>query len=450
MSGQDIKASGSSAECSAAPFEGATVDSDVAAAATHGPLEGGINEYMRTYVQRLRGGEMCSVPAVAGIVALMIFFSIVHQGFLTYYNLENLVTQAAPIALMAMGLVPVLLLGEIDLSAGTTSGVCAALASALLARENQAWYTSIVAAIGVGVAVGLLIGWLRAKVRIPSFVITLAFFLAFQGITLLIVGNAGSISVSDNVVMGIEGQNGDLMPVWLGWVLLIVFVAGFAAVKVYDSARRRAAGLVIEPLPVTLFKIVGLGALGAGFVYIMNVNRSLQHNAFFSSNLEGMPYVVLIVLGLLVIWTFVLNRTRYGRHVYAVGGNEEASRRAGVRVDRVRISVFVICSSMAAVSGLVSMSRLGSVASDLGAKQELLLAVGAAVIGGTSLFGGRGRMIDGVLGGLVVAIIQNGMADLIQGANSSAWQYIVTGLVLLLAAGVDAISRRRAGATGLG
>jgi D-xylose transport system permease protein len=402
----------------------------------------GASAFVRQYGKRLRAGDMGSLPAVGGLIALLIFFAIVQKGFLSAYNMEALVTQAAPIAIMAMGLVFVLLLGEIDLSAGTASGVCAALMASLMARQGQPWPVAVLAAIATGVVIGFVIGLLRAKLGIPSFVSSLAFFLGFQGITLLIVGNGGSIRVSDKTIVTIQGLNRDFVPVALGWVLLVLVVAGFLATKLYDARKRAKFGLSIEPWSVVGFKALLIAGLGAGFVQLMSVNRLHSSNAFFTVTAEGMPWVVLVVAVLLFGLTFVLNRTRYGRHVYAVGGNDEAARRAGIRVDRVRISVFVICSAMAAVAGIVAASLQEGVNSDAGAKNELLLAVGAAVIGGTSLFGGRGRVIDGLIGGLVVAVIQNGMSDLIQGSNSSSWQYVVTGAVLLLAAGVDAISRR--------
>jgi D-xylose transport system permease protein len=355
---------------------------------------------------------------------------------------------------MAMGLVFVLLLGEIDLSAGTASGLCAALTAKLLFMPNhrQPWYIAILAALVVGVLIGLLIGWLRAKVGIPSFVITLAAFLGFQGVTLLIVGTSGAIPVSSNVILGIESADESVfMASWLSWAILAVTVIGFGLYKFGIRRSRIAQGLPGEPTSVIGGKLLVLALLGAGFVQLMSVNRIISNgsNAFFSApKSEGAPYIVLIVLVLLIVLSFILARTRYGRHIYAVGGNEEAARRAGVRVDRIRISVFVICSGLAAVAGLVSASYLGSVQSNAGAGNTLLLAVGAAVIGGTSLFGGRGKVIDAVIGGLVVAVIQNGMSDLIKGADSAGWQYVVTGLVLLLAAGFDAISRRSANTSG--
>jgi D-xylose transport system permease protein len=402
--------------------------------------------YTRGYFGRVRGGELGSLPALAGLIVITLVFGVVHQGFLSAYNFEALVIQAAPIIVMAMGLIFVLLLGEIDLSAGTTGGLCSAIMAVLLLRQGWPWWATIVTALVFGVLIGFGMGWLRARLGIPSFVITLATFLAFQGVTLILIGGQGSVIVPDSSPL-IKLEN-SFVPIWAGWTVLAVLVLGYAAVKLNDAAGRRRAGLPAAPYTVIAVKIVALAALGAAFTYVMGINRNLTVNAFFSNRAQGMPWIVVLLLILFAVWHFVLSRTRYGRHIYAVGGNEEASRRAGIEVSRVRISVFVICSGMAAVSGLVAASLLQSVQSNAGAGNTLLLAVGAAVIGGTSLFGGHGRMIDAVLGGLVVAVIINGMSDLIQGANSAGYEFVVTGAVLLLAAGFDAVVRRgRATAT---
>jgi D-xylose transport system permease protein len=400
----------------------------------------GLAAYAKNYLARVRGGELGSIPALVGLVVITAVFAVVHQGFLSAYNIEALVIQAAPIIVMAMGLIFVLLLGEIDLSAGTTGGLCSAIMAVLLLRHGVSWWLSIVAALVAGVLIGFAMGWLRARIGIPSFVITLATFLAFQGVTLILIGGQGSVIVPDTSPL-IKLEN-SFVPLWAGWAVLAVVVIGYAAVKLNDAAGRRRAGLPPAPVTVIAVKVVVLAALGAAFTYEMGINRNLSTNAFFSNRAQGMPWVVVLIVILYAGWHFVLSRTRYGRHVYAVGGNEEAARRAGVVVSRVRISVFVICSGMAAVSGLVAASLLQSVQSNAGAGNTLLLAVGAAVIGGTSLFGGHGRMIDAVLGGLVVAVIINGMSDLIQGANSAGYEYVVTGAVLLLAAGFDAVVRR--------
>ncbi|WP_329002026.1 ABC transporter permease [Kribbella sp. NBC_00709] len=401
---------------------------------------GALSVYIRDYLARLRGGELGSAPAIVGLVVITAFFSIVHQGFLSAYNLEALVIQAAPIIVMAMGLVFVLLLGEIDLSAGTTGGLCSAIMAVLLLRHGQSWWVGVLAGLAVGLVIGYVMGWLRARAGIPSFVITLATFLAFQGLTLILVGGQGSVILpTGSPLISLENS---FVPLWLGWTLLGIFVAGYAAIKLIDARGRRQSGLPATPVAVIVAKVVGVALLGSAFTYEMGLNRNLITNAFFSNKAQGEPWAVVLLVLLFVIWHFTLSRTRYGRHVYAVGGNEEAARRAGVVVSRIRISVFVICSGMAAVSGVVAASLLQSVQSNAGAGNTLLLAVGAAVIGGTSLFGGRGRMIDAVLGGLVVAVIINGMSDLIQGANSSGYEWVVTGAVLLLAAGFDAVVRR--------
>ena len=410
------------------------------------PVEGlaALGAYTRGYLARVRGGELGSIPALVGLIVITLVFAVLHQGFVSAYNIEALVIQAAPIIVMAMGLVFVLLLGEIDLSAGTTGGLCSAIMAVLLVRQGVSWWLALVVGLIAGVIIGFGMGWLRARVGIPSFVITLATFLAFQGVTLILIGGQGSVILPSGSPL-IELEN-SFLPLWLGWTLLMLFVVGYAAVKVNDALGRRRAGLSRAPFTVIAAKVVALAAIGVAFTYEMGVNRNLSTNAFLSNKAQGMPWVVVLLVILYTIWHFVLSRTRYGQHVYAVGGNEEASRRAGVVVSRIRISVFVICSGMAAVSGMIAASLLQSVQSNAGAGNTLLLAVGAAVIGGTSLFGGHGRVIDAVLGGLVVAVVINGMSDLIQGANSAGYEWVVTGAVLLLAAGFDAVVRRaRAG-----
>jgi D-xylose transport system permease protein len=447
----------------------ATIDPDggepeagtLAAAASTVPMGNSIGDYLRNYVQRLRGGDMGSLPAVSGLVLLVILFSILQPTFGGLYNFGNMLTEGAGPILIAMGLVFVLLLGEIDLSAGFAAGVCACVMVRLMVGYHAPWPVSIGAAMLTGVIIGFLIGVLRAKVRIPSFVVTLAFFLAFQGVALYIANNGagqkGDITITDNVVNGFDGSQ---MPLWAGWLLGLVIIVGYALVKLGAQAGRRRQGLHAEPAAVITFKI---GALAVGTllaIFALNRNRSINKTATFQNvngklvkvlppHLEGVPWVVLVILVFFVGWTFMLSRTRYGRHVYAVGGNEEASRRAGIPVDRIRISVFVLCSLMAAVGGIMIGSNVQSVSVGNYGGNTLLLAVGAAVIGGTSLFGGKGRMIDALIGGAVVEVIYNGMSNLVKGTNSSAVQYVVTGLVLMLAAAVDALSRRRAGASGL-
>jgi D-xylose transport system permease protein len=391
--------------------------------------------YGQNYLRKLRGGEMGALPAVLGLIVLCTVFAIARPVFATPYNLANLFTQGAATTVIAMGLVFVLLLGEIDLSAGFASGVCAAVLAILLTDHGVPWYAAITTAIATGVAIGLVLGFLVAKIGIPSFVVTLAAFLAFQGVVLLLLPNGTNISVRDAVIVAVDTR---YMVPWMGWLFGALAVAGAAAVQITSMLKRRSRGLTADPWQIVALRVGGLAVLLATAIAVLNAERA--RNPLFSS-VKGVPIVVPIIAVLLIIWTVVLRRTAYGRHVYAVGGNREAARRAGINVDRIRISAFVICSGMAAVGGIIAASRGNSVDPNTGGSNVLLYAVGAAVIGGTSLFGGRGRMVDAVLGGAVVAVIDNGMGLM---GYSSGVKYVVTGTVLLLAAGVDALSRRRA------
>jgi D-xylose transport system permease protein len=398
-----------------------------------------LGEYFRGYVDRVRGGDIGSLPAVFGLVVLVIVFSLMRPVFFSAGNFANLLTQGAPITVIAMGLVFVLLLGEIDLSAGFTSGVCAAVLATLLTDWGWAWPLAVVVALLVGLLIGTTMGTLVARVGIPSFVVTLAAFLAFQGTVLLIIGQGGNVAIRDQTIVAIENRN--LPPAW-GWILWAVSIGAFAAVELLSAQRRRAKGLSAAPIAVLAVKVGGLAVLTGIAVYVLNLERS--RNALVIS-LKGVPWVVPIILVLLVILSFVLGRTAYGRHVYATGGNAEAARRAGIKVANIRTSVFMVCSTMAAVGGIIAASRANSVDPNAGGSNTLLYAVGAAVIGGTSLFGGKGKVRDAIIGGAVIAVIDNGMGLL---GYSAGIKFIVTGLVLLIAASVDALSRKRAHATG--
>ncbi|WP_106402683.1 sugar ABC transporter permease [Actinocorallia populi] len=387
------------------------------------------------YLARVRGGDMGSLPAVAALIALCLFFWAAQPSFMSQGNFANLFTQGAAGIVIAMGLVFVLLLGEIDLSAGFTSGVCAAVLAVALTQQGWPWYAAVVISLITGLVIGLVLGLVVVRIGIPSFVVTLAAFLALQGVALKIMDNGTNISVHDKTVLAIANDN---VPVVLGWVLCAVAVLGYAGVLLLRRRGRVTRGLATESTAVLGLKIGGLAVLLGALVFVLSMERG--RNPEFSS-LKGMPIVVPLVAVLLVVWTFVLNRTSFGRHIYAVGGNQEAARRAGIDVNRIRIMAFVLCSTMAAVGGLIAASRANSVDPNTGGSDVLLKAVGAAVIGGTSLFGGRGRMIDAVLGGMVIAVIDNGMGLM---GYSAGTKFIVTGLVLLLAAGVDALSRKRA------
>jgi len=388
---------------------------------------------MKDYWSRVKAGDIGSLPAVLGLVVLCIVFGSMSNVFLTPGNFANLITQAAAVIVIAMGLVFVLLLGEIDLSAGYTAGVSGAVLVILITNEGQPWYVALIASIAVGVLLGFFLGTLVARLGIPSFVVTLAAFLAFQGILLLLAGEGGTIRVEDETILAV--QNSNISPIG-SWVFFIVIAVAYVLVGLSSMNSRRNAGLKTELKKLWIIKTAALLTLTGLAVFALNLERSNNPDLV---SLKGIPYVVPVILLLLVVGTFVLGRTAFGRHIYAVGGNAEAARRAGINVKRIRITAFMICSGFAAIAGMIFASRQNSISPTTGGSSTLLYAVGAAVIGGTSLFGGKGKVRDAILGGLVVAVIDNGMGLL---GYAAGIKFIVTGLVLLVSAGVDAISRR--------
>jgi D-xylose transport system permease protein len=398
-----------------------------------------VASHLNDYWGRVRGGDIGSLPAILGLIVLCLIFSIARETFFSAVNFANLFSQGAQVSLIAMGLVFVLLLGEIDLSAGYASGVCGAVMAILLTNHGWDWYTAIPAALITGLVIGFVLGFLVSKVGIPSFVVTLAAFLAFQGILLILLSGGINVSIRDTFVLKLANSN---MSVVTSWVLAIGAVVVYGLVQFNRVRSRAGRGLVTDPLGIVLLRIAGLGALILVATAILTQERSI--NPLIIS-VKGVPIVVPIIAFFLIVWTFVLGRTTYGRHIYAVGGNTEAARRAGIPVDRIRISVFVIGSFMASIGGIMAVSRANSVDPNTGGSNILLYAVGAAVIGGTSLFGGKGKVINAVIGGAVIAVIDNGMGLM---GFSSGTKYVVTGLILLIAASVDALSRRRAAATG--
>ena len=427
-----------------------TVDNDTQSAPAAEPAPSGfdsdnlqaatIGDSARDYLNRLRGGDMGSLPAILGLVFLFILFASLNDKFLTTYNMANLVVQAGSICVMAMGLIFVLLLGEIDLSAGVAGGASATITALMLIDYDWTWWTATLAGLAVGAVIGLAIGSLVAFLGIPSFVVTLAFFLGLQAVPLKLIGAGGSLRFNDEVLRGLSIKN---VPVTAGWIAAILIVLCFAALSLWNYRTLSAKGLVHQPLGLVIIRIVVLAVIVLGITALLSANRSPNPNFL---EIRGIPWVLPLVIALLLFWTFILGRTRFGRHLYAVGGNTEAARRAGINVTRIRIAAFIICSTMAAISGLLLASYVGKVSPGSGGGNVLLYAVAAAVIGGTSLFGGRGRAIDGVIGGLVIATIPNGLGLLNQ---ASYINFLVTGGVLLLAASVDAISRRRRSSAGV-
>lgn len=394
----------------------------------------------RAYLEKVRGGDVGSLPAVLGLVALVIVFSVLRpETFTTELNFANLIGQSAAVMVLAMGLIFVLLIGEIDLSAGFTGGTAAAILGVTLTNNDWPLVPALLAGILTGTLIGFGIGLMVARVGIPSFVVTLALFLALQGVMLHIIGEGGTIGLRNQFV--IDLNNGSL-PLWAGWTLAVLTILGYALSTLLRIRSRRSQGLVAEPMLLWALKS---GAFTIAVVAVVGyLSRERSPNPALKS-LKGVPNVVVILVILVVVLSYVVARTSWGKHVYAIGGNAEAARRAGINVPWVKMTCFMACSTIAALAGFLAASRTNSVSPNTGGSDTLLLAVGAAVIGGTSLFGGKGRITDAVIGGLVVGVIRNGMVLLDQ---PSSVVYMVTGGVLLLAASVDALSRKRASATG--
>ncbi len=396
--------------------------------------EASVKLVITDYFAKVKAGDIGALPAFLGLISLGIVFTFSSQFFLTARNMANLLTQAAPVIVIAMGLVFVLLLGEIDLSAGFASGVCGATLVLLISNHHFPWYAALLVSMAVGVGLGWIMGTLVARLRIPSFVVTLSAFLAFQGILLLMAGEGGTISLQDRFIVAVENNN--LTPVE-SWLFAIIGLGLYVSLGLNRLLVRRRKNLKSELFKVWLTKNVIFVVLGFGTTHVLNQERGNPPN----NSIKGMPIVVPVLLAILIIGTFVLNRTVFGRHLYAVGGNAEAARRSGINVRRVRTVAFMICSGLASIAGMLFASRSNSISPTTGGGTTLLYAVGAAVIGGTSLFGGKGKLRDAILGGLVVAVIDNGMGLL---GFSSGTQYLVTGGVLLISASVDAISRKGA------
>ncbi len=390
-----------------------------------------VGEYLRAAFTRVRAGEAGVLPVVAGLVLISVLFQWLNSNFLTSQNLVNLLVQGAAYMLLAMGMVFPLLLGEIDLSIGFVSGI-GGVVMAELVRQSMGWpwWAAIVVALLVCAAIGALHGTIITRLGLPAFIVTLAGLLGWQGVMLMILGTGGSLPINDRVINNLA--SGNMTPA-ASWVVMLGIVSVFAARLWVRDSRRRASGLVAPPAGVTGLKIGAAYLAGIAVVLVCNVDRGRL------VPIRGVPWVVLIVLGVLTMWTLLLGRTRFGRYIYAIGGNPEAARRAGVNLAGIRTLAFSLASFTAGIAGIVYASRLRSVSTALDGGTLVLYAVAAAVIGGTSLFGGRGKAVHAVLGGLVIAAIDNGMG--LQGYSAAA-KYVVTALVLLAAVTIDAVARR--------
>ena len=394
---------------------------------------------LRTYAKawriRVKSGDLGSLPLIIGLVLIVIVFGFAEEVFITPRNFTNLLLQMSGIATIAIGVVFVLLIAEIDLSVAYVSGVAGVVMTLLLRPDDPgwSWFMAILASLLITTVIGLITGVIVTKAGVPSFVVTLAALLVYSGVVLTLTTEAsssGTIRIQDDTVIDLAGA---FLSDGLGWLLGIGSVAVFAAVQLRIALSRRSRGLHTKPLILVVIQIAGLAAVVAWAVWYANRDR-------------GVPFVIVIMLVLLVFWSFIAARTAFGRHIYAVGGNPEAARRAGINVDRIRIAVFMIMGFMAGAGGIILASRIRSVSTGTGGGNLLLNVIAAAVIGGTSLFGGRGRPVNALLGAVVIASVANGM-DLL--GLAAGTKFIVTGLVLLAAVMVDSLSKKGRASAGL-
>ncbi len=404
-----------------------------------------LGEYVRGYTARIRAGESGVLPVIAAMVAILVVFTAISPNnlFISPVNLVNLFQQAAVIMVLAMAEGFALVLGEIDLSVGFVGAIGAAITVQLVQplTTNWHWIPAILAGLVVCAVFGLIQGTLITRLRLPSFIVTLAGFLIANGIFLKILllgpfsGYPNLAGQSDNLAVIYHLMWGTIDPT-VSWIGAGVVVLGLGLGIWFSDSRRRRSGLVAPPASLSLIKIGLIAVVAIVVVAICNTNRANL------GTLEGVPWFIPIVLVVLGAWTILLQRTKFGRYMYAIGGNPEAARRAGINVSLVRTLAFGLCSFTAGVAMLLYASLLGGMSNNVQGGQYVLYAVAAAVIGGTSLFGGRGKPLHGVLGGLVIAGIYNGLY--LQGISEVEWEYIVTGLVLLAAVVIDAVSRRGA------
>jgi D-xylose transport system permease protein len=395
------------------------------AAAGEDREQSGATTALRRFVQ----GDLASLRVVLGLAVIWAIFQFQNDRFLSAENLTNLMLQITAVGLISIGIVYVLLLGEIDLSVGAVSGLAAAVMTVLNVKHGWSPYLAILAAVLVGMAIGLLQGSVFSRFGVPSFVVTLAGLLAWQGALLQVLGSTGSININDPKITGLANT---FYSDTVGWIFAVVVIAAYAGIVLAGYRSRVGHGLTAESLTPLVVRIALVALITIVAVAVLNSDR-------------GVPLALLILLAFIVGFEYIAKRTRFGRHVYAVGGNAEAARRAGIGVNRIRVAVLALASTMAAIGGILAASRLLAVNQSSGGSELLLLAIAGPVIAGTSLFGGRGAVWTALLGALVIGSIANGM-DLL--ALSSAVKFMVTGGVLLLAVIVDAIARRERQAAG--
>ena len=407
-------------------------------------LASSLGDYLRAWWKRIRGGESGALPIIIGLIVICIFFEVQSSAFLTATNVVNLFVQATFIILLGMAELYALILSEIDLSVGFVGAVGAAIAMALMGSpQNWPWWAALIVGMAACAVIGAFQGTIITRLRIPSFVVTLAGLLGWQGVLIYVFdvdkgAVGGVITVSNSVIDDLV--SGTMTPA-AGWILLVVVVGLYALTSVLRTARRRARGLSVPPLGITLLTVGATGVAGVVLVYVCNLNRGIV-----TAPVRGVPWVIPVVVLILVAQSFLLARTRLGRYIYAIGASPEAARRAGIKVARIRTFAFALCSFTAGLAAVVYASRLGSISVGFDGGTYVLYAVAAAVIGGASLFGGYGKPIHPLLGGLVIATLTNGLALL---NISTAGTDIATAVVLIVAVAVDSTLRRR-GRSGAG
>jgi D-xylose transport system permease protein len=418
----------------------AETDMDITAVAPE-VLANSLGEYLRAWGTRIRSGESGALPIVVGLIVIIIFFQAERSRFDSAVNIVNLFQQSSIYVLLGAAQLFALVLSEIDLSIGFMMAVGGFTVSELIASPvNLPWWVGVLCLLGVSGAIGYLQGSLITRLHVPSFVVTLAGLLILEGVVIELAAVdksavGGVISVSNTSVI-YKLQYANMSPT-LSWIVLAVLIGIFAAATLSSAARRRAQGLTAPPVSITLLTIAVTAIAGILLVYVCTINRGLL------ISLKGVPWVIPFVGLVLFAYSVILGRTKLGRYMYAIGANPEAARRAGINVQRVRRIAFVFSAGTAGIAGLVYASLLGSVSTGVDGGSYTLYGVAAAVIGGASLFGGRGKPLHALLGGLVIGVVFNGLALM---GISAAGQFIATGIVLLVAAATDALVRRR-GAT---
>lgn len=390
-----------------------------------------LSEYVSDYLSRMRSGDLGALPIILGVVVIALIFQSLNENYLSPRNFVNLIVQMAGITIIAIGVVFVLLSGEIDLSISYVSAVAAVFMTLQLRPpDGWPWFAAISAALVLAALIGIAQGLIITRFDLPSFVVTLAGFLVWNGAVLILIGGGGTVVIQDPTVINIA--NYFLPPMW-GWLVAIAVIGIFAFNRINRWRDRQRRGVTANPVSIVVLQIVILAALTVAAVYVTNQDR-------------GVPFVGIFMLVLLSGFTFLAERTQFGRYVYAIGGSAEAARRAGIKVDQIRVLVFTISSLMAGMGGIVLASRLRSVDTAAGGGNLLLNSIAAAVIGGTSLFGGTGKVSSAFLGALVIASIENGMGLL---GLSSGVKFVITGLVLLVAVLVDSLSRQSRSESGI-